>query len=98
MDYVVSKKKGPHGLLIVVTDSNILGKIFEENKLQLDLSKEFYQGEKTTKDEVKKIMLISRDLHLTGKKSVALGVEMDLVDSTKILFVQKVPHAEVVIG
>ena len=98
MDYIVSKKKCPHGLLVVVTDAIILGKIFEEGKLQLDLSKKFYQGDKMTRDEVKTLFSTARDIHLTGKKSVDLGVKMDLVNSIQILYVQKVPHAEVVIG
>ena len=34
----------------------------------------------------------------TGKEAVALGVELDVVETKKILWVQGVPHAEVVMG
>lgn len=98
MDFIVSRKETGHGLLVVVTDKDILGKTFEEKKRQLDLAKKFYQGDLKSKEETKKIIVDARHVHLTGKGAVAIGVEMDLVDPEKILYVQNVPHAEVTKG
>ncbi len=95
MNYVVAVKQSQFGLLIVITDADIIGKKFEEERLQLDLTKKFYQGEIKSKEETKQIMLGARHLHLTGKGAVAIGVEMDLVDSKKIIFIDKIPHAEI---
>jgi len=95
MDYIVAKKQSQFGLLVVVTDSDIIGKKFEEERLQLDLTKKFYQGEAKNKEEVKAIMKTARHMHLTGKGAVAIAVEMDLVDPKKIIFIDKIPHAEV---
>ena len=95
MEYIVSKKQGQLGLLIVVTDADIVGKKFEEERLQLDLTKKFYQGEPKSKEEVKQIIMTARHIHLTGKGAVAIGIEMDLIDPKKIIFIDKVPHAEV---
>ena len=52
MEYIVAKKQSQFGMLVVVTDADIVGKKFEEERLQLDLTKKFYQGEPKTKDEV----------------------------------------------
>ena len=60
------------------------------------MTKEFYRGREARKEEIKEIIPQARDIHLTGKEGVALGVELDLVDSRRILYVKKVPHAEVV--
>ncbi len=95
MDFIVSRKETKHGLLVVVTDKDIIGKAFEEKKRQLDLTKKFYQGDLKSKEETKKIIVYARHVHLTGKGAVAIGVEMDMVDPEKILYIQKVPHAEV---
>ncbi len=95
MEYIVAKKQSQFGSLVVITDSDIIGKKFEEERLQLDLTKKFYQGESKSKEEVKQIMMTARHLHLTGKDVVAIGVEMDLVDPKKIIFIDKIPHAEV---
>lgn len=97
MKFIAAEKPGPHGLLLVVTDKNILGKLFEEKRLQLDLRKEFYQGEERTKEQVKALCPRARDIHFTGKAAVAIGIELNLVEANRILWVQKVPHAEVVI-
>lgn len=98
MHFIVTEKESTHGLLLVITDEDILGKKFVEGKKQLDLSAKFYLGEKKTKEEVKKLIPKSRHLHLTGKHVVALAVELDLINPKHILWVDKVPHAEVVGG
>ena len=93
----VSEKKTPHGLLVVVTDSSILGKKFEEGKLQLDLSKEFYKGEEKDVEEIKDIILSSRHVHLTGEESVDLGISLGLIEKDRVIWISGVPHAEIVL-
>ena len=97
MKFVVSEKMGPHGKLLVITDLGIIGKKFEERNLQLDLTQKFYQGEEKSEEELKKIINFIRHLHLTGKGAVAFGLNMGLVESNKILYVDNIPHAEVVV-
>ena len=94
MVLIVSEKQGPHGLLLVITDKGILGNVFEEGRKQLDLRKEFYKGEEKSKEQIKIMCSGARDVHLTGKEAVALGVELGLVDAERILWVKGVPHAE----
>ncbi len=98
MQFIVSEKKSGQGLLLVVIDEDILGKRFEEGRKQLDLSADFYAGEKKTKEEVKQLIPKAKHMHLTGKHSVAIALEMDLISSRRILWVKGVPHAEVVSG
>ncbi len=98
MVLIVAEKKGPHGVLLVVTDKDILGKIFSEGNVQLDLTKQFYEGKERSAEEIAQLFGKARDIHFTGKEAVALGVEKDLIDSDRILYVEGVPHAEVAIG
>lgn len=95
--FIVSKKSSPNGLLLVVTDAELVGKKFEEGKRQLDLTLKFYLGEEKTSAEVKELMKCGYVLHLTGVRAVLLGVELELVDDSKVLVIKKVPHAEVVL-
>ena len=90
---IVSQKDN----VLIVTDSDIIGKKFEEGNKQLDLTSEFYGGEEKNKDEVKRLVPTFRHLHLTGKESVAIGIELDLIDPSRILYVSEIPHAEVVV-
>jgi len=98
MKFIVAKKNGPHGLLLVITDADIVGKKFEEGRLQLDLSKEFYQGEEKNKKEVLLLIETAQHLHLTGKEAVSLGVTAEIIEKKKILWVKNIPHAEGVAG
>ncbi|MBI2666164.1 DUF424 family protein [Candidatus Woesearchaeota archaeon] len=98
MKFIVAKKNGPHGLLLVVTDAVLLGKKFEEGKLQLDVSKEFYQGEEKSKEEVVNLIKTAQHVHLTGKEAVALGINTESIQKKKVLFVAGIPHAEGVFG
>ena len=97
MAFIVSQKESEQGVIVVVTDSELLGKEFSKGKAFLDLKSPFYQGDEMEKDKVKLLFNEAKHVHLTGKESVALGVELDLVDSDKVLWVEGIPHAEVVI-
>tara|TARA_Y100000310_G_scaffold89923_1_gene87036 strand:- start:6785 stop:7084 length:300 start_codon:yes stop_codon:yes gene_type:complete len=98
MIFTISEKQGPHGLLLVITDTDILGKKFVEDKKQLDLTVEFYQGEEKSKEEIYKLLEKARDIHATGKHSVGLLVEKEIVDPNNIIYIQGIPHAQVVVG
>jgi hypothetical protein len=94
--YTVSHKKGPHGLIIIVTDTDILGKYFHENNLQLDLRSVFYKGEEMDEEKTKVLIRAGYIVHFTGTKSVDLGVRLNLIDKKNILIIQNIPHAEVI--
>ena len=94
--FIVSEKKTPHGMLLVITDAEIIGKIFDQGKLQLDLTKEFYKGEEKDNVEIEKLLVKARYVHFTGHRAVQLGLDKKLVDQKKVLLIAGVPHAEVV--
>ncbi len=96
MTFTVSQKQGPHGLLLVITDTDLLGKKIEEGNVQFNLSAQFYEGEEMSKEEVVELLHNAKDIHATGKHSVGLLVERDIVQSSSILYVQGVPHAQAV--
>lgn len=98
MKFIVSIKNSTNGLLIVITDQNLLGKKFEQGKLQLDLTKKFYQGEEKDEKEVKDIFKKAQHLHVTGERAVALCIELKLIENGKILWIAGIPHAEIVLG
>lgn len=80
---------------MVITDGDILGKKFESEKLQLDLTKDFYAGEKKKEEEIKSLLPVAKILHLTGKKTLALFKKWGWVDSNQVLFVESIPHTEI---
>jgi uncharacterized protein len=97
MTLTVSEKSSPHGTILIITDTNLIGKTFSEGKLQLDLSQTFYQGSLKTISQVKELISKSRHLHVTGEQAIKLCLELHLIDQEKILVVDKIPHAQVVV-
>jgi hypothetical protein len=98
MVLVVSLKKGANGSILVITDKDIIGKKFEEGKLQLDLTNDFYFGDEKSKEEIILMIKSARDVFVTGKEAVALVVELDLVDTSRIIYVDGVAHAQIALS
>ncbi len=92
---IVSQKKTENGLLVVVTDSNLIGKKFEEGKLHLDLTKDFYKGEEMNEEDLTILLQNARHIHLTGEKTVSIAKKLGLVE--KIIVIDGVQHAQAVV-
>ncbi len=92
--FTLCEKQGPHGSLLVVTDSELIGKCFNQGRLQLDLRQEFYKGTEASADQVRKLMERARHVHLTGKRAVKLGLELKIIDPERVLVVDNIPHAQ----
>lgn len=97
MKFIVAEKESSHGMLLVITDKDLLGKKFEEGRLQLDLTKDFYKGEEKNKEEIVLLFQKARHIHLTGTEAVKAGIELDCVQPERVLTVKGVPHAQIVV-
>jgi uncharacterized protein len=97
MTLIASLKTSKRGSLVVVTDQDIINKVFEEGRKQLNLTSSFYTGETKSKEEVKELLKNCTYAHFTGKEAIAIGIEMELINPQRILYIQDVPHAEVVV-
>ncbi|MFQ5621574.1 MAG: DUF424 domain-containing protein [Candidatus Nanoarchaeia archaeon] len=82
------------GVIVVVCDEDLLGKLFDEGQAQLDLTSDFYKGKKYTPVEAADIMRNADTLNLVGEKAVQLGVDEGMIDKNHVLKVAGVPHAE----
>ncbi len=95
---LVKKHKTRDGrLILAVCDSELIGKKFEQGKLQLDLTNDFYKGEEKSESEVHLMFQQAYILNLVGEKSVKLALKQRLIDETHILKIEGVPHAQCVI-
>jgi hypothetical protein len=83
--------------IISIIDGGIIGKRFNENGIQLDLTADFYKGDEKNADEIEGLLRDVYIVHAVGKESVDFLCGLGLVDETNIMFVQEIPHAEVLI-
>lgn len=94
---IVKIHRNKTGNVVAACDEDILGKKFEEGKLQLDLTTDFYKGEKKTDSEVLKIISNSYVVSFVGEKCVEFAIKNRLVDKDKVLVIAGVPHAQCII-
>jgi len=88
-------KKG-NDLLIGACDEELIGKKFEDGKFQIDVTKEFYGGEKISPDVLKKHLKDATIANLVGELTIKCAIEMGLIDKDCIIKIKGIPHAQMV--
>jgi len=82
--------------VIAICDSNLLGKKFEQGKMNLDLN-EFFNGEEKTEQEVLEIIKdASREdatFNIVGKQAVKIALEAGVIEKEGIKKIQGIPVA-----
>jgi hypothetical protein len=68
---VVKKHVRAGTLVLAVCDSELLGKQFENDKMQLDLAGAFYQGEEIPGEEIEHLLQAAQSAHIVGPESIA---------------------------
>ena len=87
--------------VVAVCDANLLGKKFEEGKFQLDVKESFFNGEKTSEEEVVSIMkqmsVEDSTFNIIGEKSVNAAVKAGIISKHGIKKIQGIPFAIILI-
>ncbi len=83
-------------VLLAACDKDLLGKKFEEEDIQLDVSKTFYGGDETEKDEICDKIKKSNIVNLVGKNIIDAVVEAGFGSEDDILWVDGVPHLQLI--
>ena len=97
MSLIVKIHKKSGRALIAVCDSNLLGRLFEENGKQLDLSSDFYKGEERDPVEIGDLIRNADMVNLVGEESIKLGLQEEVIEESHILKIDGVPHAQAVL-
>lgn len=79
--------------IISICDDNLVGKKFEDEDLQLDVSKYFYKGEKMKYEDVMKEIKGADSLNIVGEESIRFALKNNLIEEESIIRIKKIPHA-----
>lgn len=88
--------KQGNDILIGACDEELIGKKFREGKLQIDVSKEFYDGERISVEVLKKYLKNATIANLVGEKTVNCAIKLGVVDLECVMKIKDVPHAQMV--
>jgi hypothetical protein len=96
--YMISIKIYKQGkdLLIGACDEKLIGKKFTDGKFQIDVSKEFYDGERISPGILKKYLADATIANLVGKETIKCAIELGLVDPECVIRIKGIPHAQMV--
>ena len=83
-------------ILIGACDEKLIGKKFVDGKFQIDVTKEFYGGERITTEVLKKYLENATITNLVGEQTVQCAIKLGLVDPNCILRIKGIPHAQTV--
>ena len=83
--------------IVAICDSDLIGKKFEDEKFQLDVKGEFFNGEETSEEKTIEIMQnMSKEdstFNIAGKKSVNAALKAGIISQKEIKKIQGVPFA-----
>ena len=88
--------KQRNNILIGACDEKLIGKKFVDGKFQIDVSKEFYDGERITVEVLKKYLENVTIANLVGEQTVQCAIKLGLVDPDCVLRIKGIPHAQTV--
>lgn len=82
--------------VVAVSDENLIGRTFEDEKMCINVSERFYKGEKMNNNEVKEILVNAKSINAVGEESVKTCLELGLIKEENILIIGGIPHAQVI--
>ena len=80
------------GSIVCVVDKELIGKRFEQNDLQLDLSSNFYKGEEKSFEEVGDLIRNAYAVNLAGERTIRLAIEEGIIDESVVKKISGVPY------
>jgi len=91
---IVKVHKRADKTIVAICDDDLLGKKFEQGELQLDLTSNFYKGEKIDDKEACDLIRNADIVNLVGEKAIKLGIQEGVIEEDHILKIDNIPHAQ----
>ncbi len=83
--------------IIAVCDAEIIGKKFEDGRLQIDINETFFKGQIVDEFKAKKILAKALEdyasFNIVGERAVAMAIELGLIEKDKVLYIKNIPIA-----
>lgn len=79
--------------IIALCDKELVGKKFEDKKLQLNITERFYKGEALPEDQIIEILREAANINIVGKKSIEAALKAGVIEKENIIKIKGIPHA-----
>lgn len=82
--------------MVAAADAAIVGEVYEEEGVRVEVDPDFYGEGAAGRDEVIEALRGASIANLVGEDAVEAGIEADVVDEVNVLRIDGVPHAQMV--
>lgn len=83
-------------ILLAISDKNLIGKRFEQGELVLEVLENFYSESDCDESRALELIKGATIVNAVGEKIISLMVKEKLIDSSKIIYIDGVPHAQII--
>ncbi len=83
-------------VLIAACDGDLLGRTLKEGELRLEVSEEFYGGDRGEEDMLINRLSAATVANLVGQEVCRIAAENDFIDRDCVVIIEGVPHAQMV--
>ena len=83
-------------ILLAISDSDIIGKTFKEDEVEIKVTEDFYSDKLCNDTEAKDLIKNSTIINAIGENIINLLLKENMIDEEKILRISGVPHAQII--
>jgi hypothetical protein len=85
-----------HGkeLVLAAADKDLLDKTFREDKIKLEVCREFYEGEDASEETLLNRLSMCTVANLVGEETITIAIREGYVSDECVLRIAGVPHAQ----
>jgi uncharacterized protein len=84
-------------IVVAMCDSDLLGKRFEQGVLQLDIRKNFYEGDEVSEEQALRIIekqaREDATFNIVGKEAVQAALKVGIIDEAGVSKIAGIPYA-----
>ncbi|MFW6083537.1 MAG: DUF424 domain-containing protein [Thermoplasmatota archaeon] len=83
-------------VLLAACDKELLGKKFEEEEIQLDVSESFYGGDEADKEKICDEIKRSNIVNLVGENIINAVIQAGFGNEEDVLWIDGTPHLQLI--
>jgi hypothetical protein len=83
-------------IVLAACDKDLLGKMFREGELHIEVVRDFYEGEDVDEETLVNRLSIATIANLVGEITVKIAIKHRFINEDCVLRIAGVPHAQMV--
>ena len=92
MTYILKIHESDKGPLVAICDSDILGKVFEQNNFILDIDEDFFGGDIANEKKILDSIKTAYTLNASGNKIVDFLLSKNIIEKSQVKTIDNVKY------